>query len=51
MIQGGDGPRLALEAGDREIVGALADRQNLDGNIPPQPGVVSQVHFAHAASA
>ena len=51
MIQGGDGLRLALETRDREIIGALADRQNLDGNITPQPGVVGEIHLAHAACA
>ena len=51
MIQGGDGLGLALEARDSDIIGALADRQNLDGHITPQPGVVSEIHLAHAASA
>ena len=46
--QGGDGPRLALEAGQSLRVLSENIRQDLDGNLPVQVIVVSPVYDSHA---
>ncbi len=51
MIQRRNCPSLALHPlFEIEIVGEVC-RQNLDGNIAPQPCIASAIHFAHAAGA
>jgi hypothetical protein len=44
MIQSGHGPGFSVEA-----FGELR-RRNLDRDVPPEPWIAGQVHFAHAPS-
>ena len=51
MVEGGDGPRLALEA--REPIGIARHLrgQHLEGDVAPELGVVRAIHLAHSARA
>ncbi len=51
MREGGNGLGLALEPGEPVSVLGKSPRQDLDGHVPPQPGVMSPVDLAHAAHA
>jgi hypothetical protein len=51
MIEGGEHPRLALEA--RQPVGVCGKQigQDLDRDVALKPGVVRAIHFSHASGA
>jgi hypothetical protein len=48
MIERGEDPRLALEAGDTVRVGRERVGQHLDGDVSSEPGVGRLVDVAHA---
>ena len=51
MVEGGEHPRLALEAHDVFRIVSERARQDLDGDIASQPGIARAIHLAHAAYA
>ena len=51
MVQGRDGPGLAVEAFEAGGVFELLDGEHLEGDEPPHEGVFAQVDGAHAAGA
>ena len=51
MVQGGHGPRLALEAAEPLGVAGERFRQDLHRHLPPQPRVARAVDLTHAAHA
>ena len=46
-----DGPRLDLEAGEGAGIAPNVVRQNLDGDVAPEPRVPRPVDLAHPARA
>ena len=51
MGQHRDGPRFALEAGERFGIGGDGLRHDLDGDVASEPAVVRAIDFPHAARA
>jgi hypothetical protein len=51
MVEGGDGPRLALEARAQARIVCDVARQDLDRDDPVKSGVSALVHLTHAARA
>jgi len=51
VVQGGDGPRLTLEAGAQLLVGGKAGREYLDRHVAPESRVARPIDFPHAAGA
>jgi len=51
MLQAGQGPGLALEAGLPLRIAMEFGREDLEGHVPAQLGVPRTEHFAHAALA
>ena len=51
MIERGEHPRLALEAGQAFGIAREDSRQDLDGDVATQLRVARAVHLAHAARA
>jgi hypothetical protein len=51
MVEGGDGPRLALEPGPPFGVRDGGLGKDLDGDVAPQARVTSLVDLAHTAGA
>ena len=49
VVEGGDRPGLALEAGTRLGVGGQVVRQHLDGDLAIEPRVPRPVDLTHAA--
>ena len=50
MIQGGEGPRFAVEAYAPLRVAGEKLRQDLQGHVTPEFRVACAIDFAHAAS-
>jgi hypothetical protein len=51
MVEGGEEPGLAMEAGESLGVGCEGLGQKLDRDIAPEPRIGGAVHLAHAAGA
>src|SRR5688500_16759566 len=51
MIERGEGPRFALEAGEIFGVGGDPGEEHLDGDFAVEAHVVGAIHLAHAAGA
>ena len=51
MVEGSDGPRLALEAGQGLLVARQRGRQDLDGNVATESRVVRAVDRPHPSCA
>ena len=51
MVEGGDGPGLAPEAGQALWIGGDVGGQNLERDIAAEPVIVGPIHLAHAAAA
>src|SRR5260221_12485095 len=51
MVQGGEHPRLALEAREPIRIARHRARQDLDRDVAPELGIASPIHLTHAASA
>jgi hypothetical protein len=47
VVEGGDGPRFLLEPPQPLRVRPHLGRQDLDGDVPPEPRVPRPVHLAH----
>ena len=50
VIDGGDGLRFALKALAELGIGGLERRQCLEGHLTAEPGVFSEIDFAHASA-
>jgi hypothetical protein len=51
MVDGGEQPRLALEAGEAIRIAGERRRQHLDGHVAAQPRVAGAIHLANPARA
>ena len=51
MRQGGDGPRLALEARARGVILRQVGRKDLHRDLSPEPHVEGAIHISHPAGA
>jgi hypothetical protein len=51
VVEGGEGPGLAIEADHMIGVAGERLRQDFEGDLPAEPGIARAVDFAHATGA
>ena len=51
MVQETRRARFQLEASQSIEIRRIRGGQNLDGDVPADPGIVRAIHFAHASGA